>query len=261
MLTFAGLWGVCDRKGVFPAEVRYLKLDILPFIDFNMEKTLSILESAGFIMRFCADGKPWGYVVNFTKHQRITGKEAETSSKFPTPPMESAGQNRGNTGETPGKHPVAQEREEEREGKGRECAHERGNDQDDFFESVEVLNEYPPPVAAAPPPNWAQVAQEMISFFTETPEGKSQWEMMEAGAGGAADPVAVCTAWAGKAPPIQLADWRRHVGRLVTWVQQQVQSARQNEAKIKKINPNGANGHLIAADEFRRAVQLAVAAD
>lgn len=110
MLVFAGLWGHCDKAGRFEWKPRTLKLDILPFLEFDMAATLDVLLNAGLLTSYMVAGKRYGLIESFQEHQRITGKEAEQPEKFPPPPVKQ----QGNTGETPGKHPGAQE------GKGRE---------------------------------------------------------------------------------------------------------------------------------------------
>lgn len=124
MLVFAGLWGNCDKQGVFEWRPRSLKLHILPFLDFDMADTLGVLMEAGFIERFEVNGKEYGFVPTFGKHQRITGKERDEAAKYPAPPTgkqpgidkekpgEQPGKQRGNNGETP--------ETTGREGKGRE---------------------------------------------------------------------------------------------------------------------------------------------
>ncbi|MDG4550754.1 MAG: DnaT-like ssDNA-binding domain-containing protein [Candidatus Contendobacter sp.] len=99
-LAFIGLFTVADREGRFKWRPRTLKLDVLPhdFVDFSA--VMNALESAGFIERYEVDGEAYGWIPSFTKHQRFTGKEAETKSQLPEPP-------RGNNGETTGKHPGA----------------------------------------------------------------------------------------------------------------------------------------------------------
>ncbi len=108
MLVFAGLWGHCDKAGRFEWRPRTLKLDILPFLDFNMVDTLELLVASGFIRRYSADGGEYGVIPTFAEHQRIGGKESEAPEKFPEPPV----QQPRSTGEAPG---IAG-----REGKGRE---------------------------------------------------------------------------------------------------------------------------------------------
>lgn len=119
MLVFAGLWTISDKNGVFEYRPRLMKLDILPFLDFDMQATLDALEGAGFVKSFESDGKLYGVVPSFGKHQRITGKEAEDGQRYPDPSQgkfrETSGKQQGNNGETPENQPVAQEREKERE--------------------------------------------------------------------------------------------------------------------------------------------------
>lgn len=108
MLVFAGLWGHCDKGGVFEWKPRTLKLDILPFLDFDMAETLALLTQAGLITRYAADGKEYGLVPTFAEHQRIGGKEAQEPEKHPR-----------SNGEASGKHQGLQEgkgREKERKG-------------------------------------------------------------------------------------------------------------------------------------------------
>ena len=76
MLVFAGLWGNCDKQGVFEWRPRTLNLHILPFLKFDMAGTLELLRDAGLLVSFSADGKQFGYIPTFRKHQRINGKEA-----------------------------------------------------------------------------------------------------------------------------------------------------------------------------------------
>jgi hypothetical protein len=139
MLVFAALWGHCDSNGRFEWRPRQLKLDILPFLDFDIGQTLGALEGAGFVRRYEVGGKAYGEIGSFEKHQRLTGKEASQGVRFPGPGSEAPekqegsdgetsgkdsapanvlkihGQQRGSTREAPGKHPDAQERG--REGK------------------------------------------------------------------------------------------------------------------------------------------------
>lgn len=116
MLVFEGLWTQCDRAGRFEWRPRLLKLDILPFLDFDMATTLGILESAGYLVRYVVDGKEYGQVPTFETHQRFSGKEASEQGKHPAPPVKREGSN----GEATGKQLRTQEREKEREGNGEE---------------------------------------------------------------------------------------------------------------------------------------------
>lgn len=111
-LLFIGLWCLADRDGRLEDKPRRIKVEILPYDDADVDAMLADLHAAGFVHRYTAEGVACIVVVNFEKHQRITGKESEQRSSLPAP-------DGGNNGETPGKHPGAQE------GKGRE---EEGKD-------------------------------------------------------------------------------------------------------------------------------------
>src|SRR6185437_7387710 len=114
MLVFAGLWGHCDKAGRFEWRPRQLKLDILPFLEFDIRNTLAILSTAGIIRRYAVNGKEYGIVPSFSEHQRIGGKEAQEDEKYPPPPENEL----GSAGEAPVKHLPAQEGNGDREGKG-----------------------------------------------------------------------------------------------------------------------------------------------
>lgn len=117
MMVFEGIWGHCDNKGRFEWKPRQLKLDILPFLPFDMADTLSILEGAKMVRRYTVDGKTYGEIPTFEKHQRISGKELTEGEKFPPNPdcnREATGKQQGSNGDE----------QESQEGKGRE---EEGN--------------------------------------------------------------------------------------------------------------------------------------
>jgi len=128
MMVFQGLWSQCDKNGVFPWRPRQLKLDILPFLPFDMATTLSILQKAKYLIRYTVDQNEYGYIQTFSIHQRISGKEAGIEGeKYPLPTLDQLqswkqpGSNMeaiGKTGEADEKKreiPVAQEKEREKE--------------------------------------------------------------------------------------------------------------------------------------------------
>lgn len=123
MLVFSGLWGHCDKLGRFEWKPRTLKLDILPFIDFDMSETLDILWLGGFIRRYKNGGKEYGEISSFEKHQRISGKEAQEPEKHPEPTEYIDRSN----GEATGKQSGLQEGKG-MEGKGREEERSAEND-------------------------------------------------------------------------------------------------------------------------------------
>lgn len=112
MLVFVGLWGHCDKGGKFEWKPRQLKLDILPFLEFDMAATLGLLRDAGQIEQYTVGSKEYGRIKSFPEHQRIGGKEAQEDDRFPNP-------SQGTTGEATEKHLPAQEgKGREKEGKG-----------------------------------------------------------------------------------------------------------------------------------------------
>ncbi|GHU09542.1 hypothetical protein FACS1894151_07500 [Spirochaetia bacterium] len=86
MFVFEGLWTKCDRQGVFEWKPRSLKLDILPFLDFDMEETLGILEAAGYITKYLVNNKEYGFIPTFKKHQVVSRAEQNNVNVFPLPP-------------------------------------------------------------------------------------------------------------------------------------------------------------------------------
>jgi hypothetical protein len=86
MFVFEGLWTKCDKNGVFEWKPRMLKLDILPFLPFDMPETLSILETNRYIERFEVKGNTYGVIRSFTKHQNVSKAEANNKNVYPLPP-------------------------------------------------------------------------------------------------------------------------------------------------------------------------------
>lgn len=85
-LAFAGLWTVCDREGRFEWRPRMLKTDVLPHDDIDFSRVLDALATRGFVVKYSVDGKDYGYVPGFSRHQVVNNRE--TASIIP-PPEES----------------------------------------------------------------------------------------------------------------------------------------------------------------------------
>ncbi len=116
MMVFQGLWSLCDSKGKFIYRPRTIKLDILPFIPFDMDKTLSILIDEKFVKIYEVDGEKYGRIPTFNDHQRLTGKELSEGEKYPDPTEidegssgEAVEKQQGSIRETTEKHPDVQE--------------------------------------------------------------------------------------------------------------------------------------------------------
>lgn len=136
MMVFAGLWTQCDSQGVFEWRPRQLKLDILPFIPFDMEASLSILHAADLIKKYEIDGKLYGLIPTFRDHQRLSGKEAQDGKRYPLSDTycEAEGKQQGSDGEQ------QESQEKERGKRKRKEEKERKRETDALF----VLPEWIP---------------------------------------------------------------------------------------------------------------------
>jgi hypothetical protein len=85
MLVYMGLWSLSDKNGVFEWKPRTIKCKILPFLEFKMTETLKILEDNGYIKKYTVDGKDYGIVITFKKHQRVSEAEKRNLICFPEP--------------------------------------------------------------------------------------------------------------------------------------------------------------------------------
>ena len=121
-LLFAGLWCMADCAGRIKSGSKRIKVEVLPYDDVAIDPLLIQLHEQGFIFMYGSkDGSNQDrfiQVIHFDRHQRITGKEAESTSLIPEySPSEHVAmpvkQSRS-TGETTGKQP------DSLEGKGRE---------------------------------------------------------------------------------------------------------------------------------------------
>ena len=194
MLVFAGLWGHCDRAGRFRWKPRTLKLDILPFLDFDLAKTLALLREAGFVRQYRVDDDEYGEIPSFTDHQRLNGKEAQEPEKYPACPEGYVETHQGSTGEAPGKHLPAQE------GKGRE---EEGNG--------EVARERAPtaprlPDDWAPDPDllaWAANAEPGVDARREVEKFRDYWKAASGANARKHDWSAAWRTWIRRAAEIQ----------------------------------------------------------
>jgi len=86
MLVYSGLWTQCDKNGVFFYNAKVLKNEVLPYIDFDMRKTLDILEREGYFIRFRSGNREYGHIQNFSKYQFPSKNEKDAPAKYPAPP-------------------------------------------------------------------------------------------------------------------------------------------------------------------------------
>lgn len=83
-LCFIGLWCVADREGRLEDRPMRLKVQIFPYDDTNVEKSLARLAALGFIQRYVVGNDPYIFVHNFKKHQ--SPHNTEKASVIPCAP-------------------------------------------------------------------------------------------------------------------------------------------------------------------------------
>ena len=88
-LLFVGLWTIADREGRFECSPRRLKAKLFPYDDVHVERLLAELYGAigkdgkRLAEFYRVDGALYGWMPNFTKHQRPHPNEA--ASVIPAP--------------------------------------------------------------------------------------------------------------------------------------------------------------------------------
>ena len=82
-LAFIALWTVCDYKGCLEYRPKRLKIQLLPYDDIDIEKTVVRLEKAGFVQVYKIDNESFIKIINFEKHQNPHKNEREAGSDIP----------------------------------------------------------------------------------------------------------------------------------------------------------------------------------
>lgn len=68
-LLFAGLWCLADREGRLEDKPRFIKAEVFPYYDFDVNGGLTLLHESGFVKRYTVNGEPMIQVEGFKKHQ------------------------------------------------------------------------------------------------------------------------------------------------------------------------------------------------
>jgi hypothetical protein len=82
-IAFIGLLTCCDREGRFCWEPKRLKQYILPYDAVDMAVVLEILRKHGFIKKYACQGKFYGYIPSWKRHQLINNREKESELPIP----------------------------------------------------------------------------------------------------------------------------------------------------------------------------------
>ncbi|TPM25693.1 hypothetical protein [Mesorhizobium sp. B2-3-4] len=116
-LAFAGLWTQCDREGRFVWRPRQLKADILPYDELDFSRVLDALATRGFVVKYASDGRQFGHVPSWSRHQVINNRE--TASIIP-PAVEIITEVDASSTRQPRVRHAGKAEGKGREGKGRE---------------------------------------------------------------------------------------------------------------------------------------------
>jgi hypothetical protein len=81
---FVGLWCVADKRGRFEWRPRALKTHILPYWDGDFSRVLDACATRGLVVKYACDGREYGWIPSFEKHQVVNNREQE--SEIPAPP-------------------------------------------------------------------------------------------------------------------------------------------------------------------------------
>lgn len=83
-LLFVGMWCFCDDRGVHPASIRRLKMEVFPgdgMSDSTVQKLVDELLHAGLLVHFESELKCWWAVTGW-HHQKID----KPNFRYPSPP-------------------------------------------------------------------------------------------------------------------------------------------------------------------------------
>jgi len=78
-LAFIGLWCAADRDGRFGWNARRLGVQILPYDDVDFGAILDALHANGYIEKYEVEGKTYGCIPSFNRHQVINNREQEST--------------------------------------------------------------------------------------------------------------------------------------------------------------------------------------
>lgn len=88
-LAFIGLWCAADRDGRFKWDPRRLGVQILPYDNVDFDVIMEALNKAGFIDKYEVEGRTFGCVPSFSRHQVINNREQDSSIPAPDGTMSS----------------------------------------------------------------------------------------------------------------------------------------------------------------------------
>jgi hypothetical protein len=130
-LLFIGLWTLADKEGKLEDRPKRIKVELFPYDTLDVDNLLSRLQSAGFILRYEVGDMKVIKILNFNKHQRISGTEVESVSEFPDPAEGSILELQGSTLASP--RITGKEGKGNKERKGKEAPVAQDDKPDKYF--------------------------------------------------------------------------------------------------------------------------------
>ena len=88
--AYVMLWTCCDREGRFEWRPRPLKAACLPYWDGDFSRVLDALLTRGLLVKYACQGKEFGVVRSFKRHQLLNGKEPPSELPAPPEPLDHA---------------------------------------------------------------------------------------------------------------------------------------------------------------------------
>lgn len=85
-LLFAGLWCLADREGRLEDKPRFIKAEVFPYYDVDVNGELTKLERLGFVRRYSGNGVALICITKFAEHQ--SPHNTEKRSTLPAPPAD-----------------------------------------------------------------------------------------------------------------------------------------------------------------------------
>lgn len=106
--AYIGLWCQADRRGCFAWRPARLKLHVCPFDTLDFEDVLTALENAGFVRSYVVEGRKFGYIPAFARHQTFH-KNERPDPLIPDPPVPvpAPAQHGASTVQAPSQHSVS----------------------------------------------------------------------------------------------------------------------------------------------------------
>lgn len=77
-LLFPGLWMLADREGLLKDNSALIKGMLFPYEPANIDKLLTELDKARFIVRYAVQNVAYIWIPKFKKHQKIHPKETQS---------------------------------------------------------------------------------------------------------------------------------------------------------------------------------------